>query len=49
MARTGLVPRARARGGRRREIALTFDDGPGPYRPNVLAALNRLDVTQRAG
>ncbi len=46
MARTGLVSRG---GGRRREIALTFDDGPGPYRPNVLAALNRLDVTQRAG
>ncbi len=31
-------------GGREREIALTFDDGPGPYTPKVLAALNRLDV-----
>jgi peptidoglycan/xylan/chitin deacetylase (PgdA/CDA1 family) len=31
-------------GGRRREIALTFDDGPGPYTPGVLIALNRLDV-----
>lgn len=28
-------------GGERREIALTFDDGPGPYTPRVLAALNR--------
>ncbi len=31
-------------GGRRREIALTFDDGPGPYTPGVLIALNRLNV-----
>ena len=31
-------------GGRRREIALTFDDGPGPYTPGVLIALNRLHV-----
>ena len=31
-------------GGREREIALTFDDGPGPYTPKVLVALNRLDV-----
>jgi peptidoglycan/xylan/chitin deacetylase (PgdA/CDA1 family) len=31
-------------GGRRREIALTFDDGPGPYTPGVLIALNRLSV-----
>ena len=31
-------------GGRKREIALTFDDGPGPYTPGVLAALNRLGV-----
>lgn len=28
-------------GGKRRRIALTFDDGPGPYTPKVLAALNR--------
>jgi peptidoglycan/xylan/chitin deacetylase (PgdA/CDA1 family) len=34
-----------ARGGdERREIALTFDDGPGPYTPKLLIALNRLHV-----
>jgi peptidoglycan/xylan/chitin deacetylase (PgdA/CDA1 family) len=34
-----------ARGGdERREVALTFDDGPGPYTPKVLIALNRLHV-----
>jgi peptidoglycan/xylan/chitin deacetylase (PgdA/CDA1 family) len=34
-----------ARGGdERREIALTFDDGPGPYTPKVLIALDRLHV-----
>jgi peptidoglycan/xylan/chitin deacetylase (PgdA/CDA1 family) len=34
-----------ARGGdEKREIALTFDDGPGPYTPKVLIALNRLRV-----
>jgi biofilm PGA synthesis N-glycosyltransferase PgaC len=26
------------------EVALTFDDGPGPYTPQVLAALRRLHV-----
>jgi peptidoglycan-N-acetylglucosamine deacetylase len=31
-------------GGEKREIALTFDDGPGPYTPKVLIALNRLHV-----
>lgn len=31
-------------GGERREIALTFDDGPGPYTPKILIALNRLNV-----
>ncbi|MCW2954865.1 MAG: polysaccharide deacetylase, partial [Conexibacter sp.] len=31
-------------GGPRREIALTFDDGPGPYTPRVLDALERLHV-----
>jgi len=31
-------------GGRKREIALTFDDGPSTYTPKVLVALNRLDV-----
>jgi peptidoglycan/xylan/chitin deacetylase (PgdA/CDA1 family) len=31
-------------GGEKREVALTFDDGPGPYTANVLIALNRLHV-----
>lgn len=31
-------------GGRKREIALTFDDGPGPYTPQVLDVLKRLHV-----
>lgn len=31
-------------GDRRREVALTFDDGPGPYTPLVLRALRRLHV-----
>ncbi len=29
---------------RRRELALTFDDGPGPYTPRVLAVLKRFHV-----
>jgi peptidoglycan-N-acetylglucosamine deacetylase len=29
---------------RRREIALTFDDGPGPYTPKILAVLRRAHV-----
>ena len=29
---------------RKREIALTFDDGPGPYTPQVLAVLKRMRV-----
>ena len=29
-------------GGREREIALTFDDGPGPYTPQVLRVLRRM-------
>jgi len=33
-----------AGGGERREIALTFDDGPGPYTPLVLDELQRLHV-----
>ncbi len=31
-------------GSTKREIALTFDDGPGPYTPKVLAELTRLHV-----
>jgi peptidoglycan/xylan/chitin deacetylase (PgdA/CDA1 family) len=30
--------------GRRREIALTFDDGPGPYTPKILRILRREHV-----
>jgi peptidoglycan/xylan/chitin deacetylase (PgdA/CDA1 family) len=33
-----------AGGPERREIALTFDDGPGPYTPRVLDQLERLHV-----
>ncbi len=33
-----------AGGSERREIALTFDDGPGPYTPQVLDLLQRLRV-----
>ena len=33
-----------AGGGERREIALTFDDGPGPYTPRLLDQLQRLHV-----
>jgi len=31
-------------GPQRREIAITFDDGPGPYTPGLLAQLQRLHV-----
>jgi peptidoglycan/xylan/chitin deacetylase (PgdA/CDA1 family) len=30
--------------GRRREVALTFDDGPGPFTPRVLRVLRRFGV-----
>ena len=33
------TPYVRIAGAQHREIALTFDDGPGPYTPQVLAAL----------
>jgi peptidoglycan/xylan/chitin deacetylase (PgdA/CDA1 family) len=36
------TPYVRVAGTEHREIALTFDDGPGPYTPQVLAALERL-------
>jgi len=32
-------------GKRRREMALTFDDGPGPYTPAILRILRRMHVT----
>ncbi len=38
------TPFIREGGGRAREIALTFDDGPGPYTPAVLSVLERLHV-----
>lgn len=38
----GYTPFAREGGGRGRDIALTFDDGPGPYTPQVLSVLERL-------
>ncbi len=31
-------------GDRGRDVALTFDDGPGPYTPGVLSVLERYDV-----
>ncbi len=41
LAYTPFVKKA---GGRTREIALTFDDGPGPYTPEVLDVLEREHV-----
>jgi peptidoglycan/xylan/chitin deacetylase (PgdA/CDA1 family) len=38
----GRQPFISAGGGTRREIALTFDDGPGPYTPRILSELRRL-------
>jgi peptidoglycan/xylan/chitin deacetylase (PgdA/CDA1 family) len=35
------TPFVRIAGSQKREIALTFDDGPGPYTPAILAALAR--------
>ncbi|MEO8967526.1 MAG: polysaccharide deacetylase family protein [Solirubrobacteraceae bacterium] len=37
----GYTPYVRVAGSQHREIALTFDDGPGPYTPAILAALER--------
>jgi peptidoglycan/xylan/chitin deacetylase (PgdA/CDA1 family) len=37
----GYTPFVRIAGSAKREIALTFDDGPGPYTPAILAALER--------
>lgn len=37
----GYTPFVARGGGKKRDIALTFDDGPGPYTPKILAALNR--------
>ena len=38
------TPFVKQGGGRGRDIALTFDDGPGPYTPEVLDVLERLHV-----
>jgi peptidoglycan-N-acetylglucosamine deacetylase len=38
------TPYVRIAGSEKREIALTFDDGPGPYTPGVLAVLQRTHV-----
>jgi peptidoglycan/xylan/chitin deacetylase (PgdA/CDA1 family) len=37
----GYTPFVRIAGRQHREIALTFDDGPGPYTPQILATLKR--------
>lgn len=39
-----FTPFVRAGGGASKDIALTFDDGPGPYTPEVLTVLERLHV-----
>ncbi len=38
------TPYVRIAGPQHRELALTFDDGPGPYTPQVLAILRQEDV-----
>lgn len=38
------TPYVRIAGSQHREIALTFDDGPGPYTPEVLSVLGREKV-----
>jgi peptidoglycan/xylan/chitin deacetylase (PgdA/CDA1 family) len=38
------TPWVRIAGAQHREIALTFDDGPGPYTPEILATLQRNHV-----
>jgi peptidoglycan-N-acetylglucosamine deacetylase len=38
------TPYVRVAGSQHKEIALTFDDGPGPYTPQVLSTLERENV-----
>jgi peptidoglycan/xylan/chitin deacetylase (PgdA/CDA1 family) len=38
------TPWVRIAGSQHRELALTFDDGPGPYTPRILAILRRQNV-----
>jgi peptidoglycan-N-acetylglucosamine deacetylase len=40
-ATLAYTPYVRVAGAQHREIALTFDDGPGPYTPNILTELER--------
>jgi peptidoglycan/xylan/chitin deacetylase (PgdA/CDA1 family) len=40
----GYTPFVRAGGAQGRDVALTFDDGPGPYTPGVLSVLEREHV-----
>ncbi len=40
----GYTPYVRVAGAQHREIALTFDDGPGPYTPEILDVLEREHV-----
>ncbi len=39
-----VTPYVRFAGSQHREMALTFDDGPGPYSPRVIDVLERLHV-----
>jgi peptidoglycan/xylan/chitin deacetylase (PgdA/CDA1 family) len=39
------TPYVRVAGAQHRELALTFDDGPGPYTPRILSILEREHVT----
>lgn len=43
-ATLAYTPFVTAGGARGREVALTFDDGPGPYTPSVLSALEQHNV-----
>jgi peptidoglycan-N-acetylglucosamine deacetylase len=40
----GYTPYVRIAGPQHRELALTFDDGPGPYTPEILSILERQNV-----
>ena len=43
-ARSRYTPYVRIAGAQHKEIALTFDDGPGPYTPQILSILDREHV-----
>ncbi|HTX31695.1 MAG TPA: polysaccharide deacetylase family protein [Solirubrobacteraceae bacterium] len=38
------TPYVRVAGSQHREVALTFDDGPGPYTPQILSILQRYQI-----